>query len=127
MGTFSDGMANKMIDAWTGKATFTANAGVFVKLHIGDPGSAGTANAAANTTRHSAAFASSAASRTVASTADVVWATSETSTETITWVSFWDASTAGNFLGRDDLPASQSVTAGNTFTISSGNISLTVT
>lgn len=56
MGTIAEGERNKMLDAWAGRTAYTANAAVYVKLHIGDPGAAGTANAAANTTRQQAVF-----------------------------------------------------------------------
>lgn len=62
MGTYSDGEKNKMLDAWAGRTTYTANAAVYAKLHIGSPGAAGTTNAAAETTRQAVTFGSAAAS-----------------------------------------------------------------
>ena len=55
MGTFSDLVANSWLDAVC-RATAYSEAGVYVQLHLGDPGSAGTANPAANTTRVQATF-----------------------------------------------------------------------
>jgi hypothetical protein len=48
MGTFSDLVANSFLDAVARNVSY-AEAAVWVKLHLGDPGSAGTTNAAANT------------------------------------------------------------------------------
>jgi hypothetical protein len=124
MGTFSDLVANSWLDAVC-NATSYSEAGVFVKLHLGDPGSAGTSNAAAETTRQAASF-SAAASRACTTDANTEW-TNVSTTETYTWISLWDASTAGNFLGRDDLNSSAAVTAGDTFRIPTGDLDLTVT
>ena len=124
MGTVSDLVANAWLDA-VGNATSYSEAGVWVKLHIGDPGSAGTANAAAHTTRVQASFGA-AASRAMTNDAPVEF-TSLTAAETITWVSLWDASSGGNFLGRDDLSSSAVVAIGDTLRIPTGDLDFTVT
>jgi hypothetical protein len=124
MGTFSDLVANAWLDA-VGNATSYSEAEFWVKLHLGDPGSAGTSNAAAETTRKQASF-SAAASRAMTTDAALEW-TNVSNTETYTWVSFWDASTGGNFLGRDDLSSSAAVTAGDTFRIPTGDLDLSIT
>jgi hypothetical protein len=49
-----------------------------------------------------------------------VW-TNVSTTETITHVSVWDASTAGNCLWVGALTASKALNAGDTFTIPSGS------
>lgn len=125
MGTFSDLVANSWLDA-VARNTSYAEAEFWVKLHLGDPGSAGTSNAAAETTRKQVTFGSAAASRAISNTAAVEWLNVST-TETYTHVSFWDASTGGNFLGRDDLSSSAAVTAGDTFRIPIGDLDLSVT
>lgn len=125
MGTFSDLVANSWLDA-VARAVSYSEAGVFVKLHLGDPGTAGTSNAAVETTRQQATFGSGAASRTISNTAAITW-TNVSTTEIYTHVSLWDASTAGNFLGRDDLSSSASMTAGDTFQIPIGDLDLTIT
>jgi hypothetical protein len=124
MGTFSDLVANAWLDA-VGNATAYSEAEFWVKLHTGDPGSAGTSNAAAETTRKQASF-SAAASRAMTTDAALEW-TNVSNTETYTWVSFWDASTGGNFLGRDYLSSSAAVTAGDTFRIPTGDLDLSIT
>lgn len=125
MGTFSDLVANSWLDA-VGRATAYSEAAVWVQLHLGDPGSAGTANVAANNTRQQATFGSAATGRAISNTVAVEW-TSVSNTETYTWISLWDASTTGNFLGRDDLSSSAAVTAGDTFRIPIGDLDLTIT
>lgn len=125
MGTFAEGERNKMLDAWAGRTTYTANAAVYAKLHLGDPGAAGTSNAAAETTRQQVTFGSAAATGAISNTAAVEWVNVST-TETVTWVSFWTASTAGTFLGRDDLSSSAALTAGDTLRIPTSDLDLTL-
>lgn len=126
MGTFAVGQRNKMLDAVVGRTTFTANAAFYAKLHTGDPGSAGTDNAATETTRKACTFGTAAATGAIANTALVTW-TNVSTTEVYTHVSFWTAITAGTFLGSDDLSSSASVTAADTFQIPIGGLTLSVT
>ena len=51
MGSIAEGERNKMLDALVGRGAYSANAAFYVKLHTGDPGAAGTNNAATETTR----------------------------------------------------------------------------
>lgn len=126
MGTFAVGERNKMLDALAGRAAYTASAAVYVKLHTGDPGAAGTSNAATETTRQAATFGDAAATGAISNTAAVEW-TNVSTTETYSHVSLWTASTAGTFLGSDDLSSTAAVTAGDTFRIPIGDLDLTVT
>lgn len=125
MGTFSDAVANSWLDALA-RGTPYDNDEVWVKLHLGDPGSAGTANPAVEATRKQATFGSAAASRAISNTAAVEW-TNVSTTETYTWVSFWSASSGGTFLGRDDLSSPAPVEAGDTFRIPIGDLDLSIT
>lgn len=124
MGTVAVGERNKMLDAWAGRTTYAANAAVYVKLHLGDPGAAGTSNPAAETTRQAATFGSAASTGAISNTAAVEWLAVST-TETYTHVSFWTASTAGTFLGSDDLSSSAAMTLGDNFRIPIGDLDVT--
>jgi len=97
-------------------------ANTYVKLHTGDPGEAGTSNAAAETTRQSVSF-SAASSGSMSSSATVEW-TNVSTTETYSHWSLWDNSTAGNCLWTGALSSSAAVTAGDTFQITSLTLSL---
>jgi len=125
MGTLSDTVANQILDAIARNASL-AYATVWVKLHIGDPGAAGTSNPAANTTRQQAVFGSAASSRGIANTANIDWIVVPNS-ETYTHVSLWSASSGGTFLGKDDLSSSAAVIIGDTFRIPVGDLTLTIT
>lgn len=126
MGTIAEGERNKMLDALTGRGAYSASAAVYVKLHLGDPGAAGANNPAANTTRQQATFGSAAATGAISNTAQVEW-TSVPNTEVYSHISLWTASTAGTFLGSDDLSSTASVTAGDTFRIPVGDLDITIT
>jgi hypothetical protein len=126
MGTIAEGERNKMLDAYVGRTTYTAQAAYYVKLHLGDPGAAGSNNAAANTTRQAVTFGNAAASGAISNTAAVEW-TNVSNSETYTHVSFWTASSGGTFLGSDDLSSSAAVTAGDTFRLPIGDLDITVT
>jgi hypothetical protein len=99
------------LTSWSGTYTY-------VKLHVGDPGAAGTSNAATETTRKSTTWASpSAATGTVsmANTNALSW-TSVAGTEDYTHVSYWTLSSGGVF-GGSGLVTADAVTAGNNFSI----------
>lgn len=115
-------LANKWLDMLAATA-FTAPAAFWVKLHIGDPGSAGASNASAVVTRQSVSWSAASAGSKSESAAPTAWAM--TATETISFVSFWDASTAGNFLGSAALTVSRSVINGDTVTLTTLTIALT--
>lgn len=112
----------KILDHTTGTASWTAPSTVYLKLHTGDPGEAGTSNAATETTRKSVAF-SAASSGSISSSATVEW-TNVSTTETYSHWSLWDNSTAGNCLWSGALSSSAAVTTGDTFQITSLTLSL---
>lgn len=124
MGSFSTTVRSAWLTATLGGAAYS-NSQVWVQLHLGDPGAAGTASPAANTQRKQATMAavvSAAASNTVA----LQW-TSVPATETYTHVSVWSVAVGGVFIGRDDLAAPAPVTSGGNFTMAIGDLALAVT
>jgi hypothetical protein len=116
-------LANKILDHLRGGTAWTQPSGLYVKLHIGDPGSAGTANASAVTTRAQATFAAAASGAIALTGTNPSW--TMTASETISHVSVWDASTSGNFLWSAQLSASKAVVSGDTLTLTSLGFSLT--
>jgi hypothetical protein len=93
----------------------------YVQLHTGAPGAAGTANVAGNATRKAVSMGA-AASGAITNDAAVEWSTGEVDTsEDYTHVSYWDASTAGNFIGSG-ANTSNPVTSGDTYTIPIGDL-----
>jgi hypothetical protein len=117
-------LIDKYLDALVNASGFNV-AAVYAKLHTGDPGSAGTANAAANTTRKSLTVAAASAG-SKATSADLIW-TAVPNAETYTHVSLWDDPAAGNYLWSQALTASKTVSVGDTFEILSGQLTLAIT
>ena len=123
--SFSDFLELELLDHVTGVGAYTAPATIYVKLHLGDPGEAGTGSPAVETTRQASSWTGPAAAGAISTDADITW-TSVSTTETYSHVSLWDNVSAGNCLGAGALAASKAVTAGDTFTISSGDLTLTL-
>lgn len=120
-------VANDILDALctNGSLSTLPLAQFWIKLHVGDPGAAGTSNAAGNTTRKQVTFGT-ASGGAVANTAAVTWTTGEvTTSEDYTHYSIWTASTAGTFYGSGTITAN-AVTAGDQFTLPIGDIDLTL-
>jgi hypothetical protein len=125
---FAPTVANSILNSLCRATAWTPPAGCFVQLHVGDPGAAGTANPAANTTRQSATFgttaANSAGSSTISNTAAVTW-TGVSGTEDYTHYSAWSASSAGAFQFSGTITAN-AVVIGDTFTVAIGALTLAV-
>jgi hypothetical protein len=105
--------------------TFTAPAVQAAKLHTADPGSAGTTAAAAgDTTRKALTFNAASGGSMSLTSAPASWTNGGTS-ETLTHITVWDSTTAGNFQYSAALTASQAWASGNTFTLTALSVSLT--
>ena len=107
--------------------TSLAVAARYVKLHIGDPGEDCTANPAVETTRKSLTGAAAAnPGGTFTSVNDLIW-TNVAATEAYTYVSIWDTAgpAGGNPYWSGPLTANP-VTAGDTFTIPTGSLVVTL-
>src|SRR5690242_5921562 len=115
VGLSAANLVNKWLDMLSATA-FTAPAGAFLKLHTADPGASGaTAAAAGDTSRKSITFASASAGSKAMNGTNPTWTNGGTS-ETLSHISHWDASTAGNFLLSAALTTPQAWANGNTFT-----------
>ena len=116
-------LADQWLDALGNNDTFAVTA-VYVKLHVGDPGAAGTSNAATETTRKEASF-SAASSGTLTSDAALTW-TNIAGSQDATHFTAWDNISTGNFLVSGTITAN-AYTAGDTFTIASGSLTVSLT
>lgn len=115
-------LANKWLDILRNVA-FTPPTGLFVKLHTGDPGAAGTANSSAVTTRSTLTLAAASAGAVALSGTQPSWAM--TTAETISYISVWDNASAGNFLWSAQLSVAKTVANGDTLTLTTCGLSLT--
>lgn len=121
------GISSYLANAWLnalGNATSFSVTTAYVKLHVGDPGSAGTSNAATETTRKAVSFAA-ASNGALASDADVTW-TNIAGSQDATHFTAWDNATTGNFLFSGTITGN-AYTAGDTYTISSGTLTVSLT
>jgi hypothetical protein len=116
-------LANKFLDA-VGNGTAYSAANIYIKLHTGDPGANGTANAATETTRKEVTFASASAGA-IASDAAVTW-TNIAGSQDATFFTAWDNSSAGNFLFSGSITGNAYI-AGDTYTIPSGSLTASLT
>ncbi len=117
----SSTVANSFLDNYRNNAV-AAKTAVYLKLHTGDPGASAASNASAVTTRNAITFSAASAGSMALSS---VGSFSMTTSETITHISIWDASTAGNFLQSAALTASVPVINGSTLTFSSLTLAFT--
>jgi hypothetical protein len=127
------GLAPSLVSGWlntqrttgNGGAAYSAVVGAFVQLHVGDPGAAGTSNiSAGSTTRNSFVFSSSSSGSALSlGTAPSAWTNGGTS-ETLTHISVWTASTAGTFLFSVALTASKAWASADSFSLSTLGVSL---
>jgi hypothetical protein len=121
------GISSYLANAWLnalGNATSFSVTTAYVKLHVGDPGAAGTSNAATETTRKAVSFAA-ASNGALASDADVSW-TNIAGSQDATHFTAWDNETAGNFLFSGTITGN-AYTAGDTYTISSAGLTVSLT
>jgi hypothetical protein len=107
--------------------SFTSYGPVYVQLHTGAPGAAGTSNIAGESTRVSAgsnsAFGAPSGGSTTNSNA-INW-TSVSTAETYTYVSLWSASTGGTFLASGSITAN-AVGVGDNFSIPIGDMTVSM-
>lgn len=128
------GLAPSLVSGWlntlrttgNGGAAYSAVAGTFAQLHTGDPGAAGTSNVSVGSTaRNSFVFSSSSSGSALSlGTPPSAWTNGGTS-ETLTHISVWTASSAGTFLGSVALTASKAWASADTFTLSTLTAALT--
>lgn len=97
----------------------------YAKPHVGDPGAAGTSNAATETTRKQVSWGA-ASGATVSSNAETQWTGVAVTGATEDWThfSFWSASSGGSF-GFSINVTLNPVASGNTVTFASGDIDVT--
>ena len=121
----ASGVAQAILNALCRNVPWTQPPAFFIKLHTADPGAAGATAAFGDATRQQATFAAAQADGTITTSADTNW-TNVSAAGTVTHVSFWSASTAGTFLGSDDLAVARTLAIGDNFTILAGDVDLSL-
>lgn len=104
--------ANAILNVYRG--TTLTGITLYIQLHNGDPGAAGTSNvSSAVSGRQSASFSAASGGSMSLSSTPTAW--SVTATDTITNISLWDASSSGNFIRSAVLTTGLAVLSGDTY------------
>lgn len=125
----STSTANSWLEALFNNTSFAGGAVVGMKLHVGDPGAAGTANAASETSLQSVSMGT-ASGATISNDAQIQWTSiASADPETISHFSLWNGTTGP---GTDTFRGSGTVTAnpintGDTLTVAVGDLDVTIT
>lgn len=127
MSAMSNYLENALINATLRNTSYTSPTTVYVGLYTSNPGegNTGTEVSGGSYARQSATFGAPSDGVSTNS-ATLTFPTATASWGTITHVGILDASTSGNLLYYAALDASKTIGSGDVFTISSGNLSVTL-
>ena len=128
MGSLSDAAENLFLNHLLGVSSWTTPATVYLALSTADPTDAdsGTAEPSGDGYSRKAISFGVAAGRVVTQDAVVTFDEATGTWGTITHWILYDAATAGNALAYGDLSSSKTVISGNTPSIASGQVAITV-
>ena len=108
---------NALVGGLTGVAAYAS-------LHTAEPNASGSREVTGGSyTRKSISWAA-ASNGSAVSNANIVF--DVPASTTITYIGYWSASTSGTFYGSRQLDTSQTFSSAGTYTISSGNLSESV-
>jgi len=124
----ADGASSTVVNAFLASlvngTSFTNYGTLYVQLHVGAPGSAGTSNPAGNTTRQAAGTFTAPSGGSSTNNAAVTWAGVGTA-ETYSHISLWSLASGGVFIASGSITAN-AVSIGDTFTIPIGDITVSM-
>ncbi len=127
MAEMSNYLENALINATLRNTAYTSPAAVYVGLYTSDPGEGNTGTEVSGGSYARTAVTFGAPSNGVSTnSASVTFPTATGTWGTVTHIGILDASTSGNLLYYTALDASKSIASGDVFTISTGNLSVTL-
>ena len=127
MAEMSNYLENALINATLRNTSYTSPAAVYVGLYTDDPGEGNTGTEVSGGSYARTAVTFGAPSNGVSTnSASVTFPTATGTWGTVTHVGILDATTSGNLLYYTALDASKSIASGDVFTISTGNLSVTL-
>jgi hypothetical protein len=127
MAEMSNYLENALINATLRNTAYTSPAAVYVGLYTSDPGEGNTGTEVSGGSYARTAVTFGAPSNGVSTnSASVTFPTATGTWGTVTHVGILDATTSGNLLYYTALDASKSIASGDVFTISTGNLSVTL-
>jgi hypothetical protein len=127
MAEMSNYLENALINATLRNVSYTSPTTCFVALYTSDPTDADTGTECTGSayTRMAATFGSPS-NGVSTNSASVTFPTATGNWGTITHVGLRDAASSGNLLYHTPLDASKAINTGDVFTISTGNLSVTL-
>jgi hypothetical protein len=128
MAAASDYLELKLLDHSLGTASMTAPSNVYVGLHTGSPldnNTGGNEISGNGYTRKVAAFAA-AASGSASTSGTITFDAATGNWGTITHISIYDATTTGNLMFHGAVTTSKTIETGDTFQISTGNLTISL-
>jgi hypothetical protein len=128
MAAASDYLELKLLDHALGTLSYTMPAGVYVGLHTSSPldNDTGANEVSGNGyTRKVAAFGSAAAG-SASTNATITFDAATGNWGTITHISIYDQASGGNLLFHGAVTTSKTIETGDTFQISSGNLTISL-
>lgn len=128
MSAASDYLENKLLDHSLATTSYTAPSGVYVSLHTGSPGDAndGANEISGGSYARQAATFGSASAGSASTSATITFPAATASWGTISHIGIYDASTSGNLLFHGAVTTSKAIESGDTFQISSGNLTISL-
>jgi hypothetical protein len=127
MAEISNYLENALINVTLRATSYTAPTTVYVSLWTTDPTDAGSGTEVSGGSYARTAVTFAAPSNGVTTnSADVTFPTATGSWGTVGWIGINDALTSGNLLYHSPLDVSKTVTSGDIFKISTGNLSVTL-
>jgi hypothetical protein len=127
MAEISNFLENAIINATLRNTAYTSPAAVYVGLYTSDPGEGNTGTEVSGGSYARTAVTFGAPSNGVSTnSASVTFPTATGTWGTVTHIGILDATTSGNLLYYTPLDASKSIASGDVFTISTGNLSVTM-
>ena len=119
-------LANSWLDALCNNTSY-AETNTYAKLHLADPGAAGTTSPCTETTRKVLSFAAaSGGAISLDTTASWTSWPAPANGETVSDISVWDDVSTGNFLYSANLAANKTLNTGDTFNLTNITITFTV-
>ena len=131
MSAASDYLEDKLLDHVLGGTTYTQPTTLYLALFTASTGletnspSAEVSTSSTGYGRQTVTFAA-ASSGSAATNATVTFTTATANWGTVTHVAVMDASTAGNVLFHGAVTASKTIETGDTFQVSSGNLTISL-
>lgn len=127
MAEMSNYLENAMINAVLRNTTYTSPSTVYVALFTTDPTDANTGTeVSGNAYQRTAVTFGSPSNGVTTNSGAVTFPTATGSWGTVTHIGIMDASTSGNLLFHTPLDTAKTITSGDIFTISTGNLSVTL-